>query len=200
MDGRRNADLASQANDGAAQPRQLEPPAPFEILEHRCLGLRRQRAIRLRHVCNRRRRYLDAVRVGNRQAFCDGGLQHLEQFRVADCDADRGARDARHAGEHGEAYELGPDVDLNIVAEHRLESGAATDVQQPRQARRLRPIQLTEDQLLHRGVADHAGLGDDRRHVAGTAGGVRMDPLTKAQPEIGKLPWANESMWVVPAP
>ena len=39
--GRINSDFIANADDGSAQPRQLEASAAFEILEHRRPGVRR---------------------------------------------------------------------------------------------------------------------------------------------------------------
>ena len=50
--------------------------------------------------------------------------------------------------------------------------GGPAGLEQPLEARRPAAVDLAEDQVIHRRVANHARLGDDRRHVADAAAGV----------------------------
>ena len=99
-------------------------------------------------------------------------LEHREQLGIVDDDADRAARDRRHAAEHRQPHELRPDVDGDVGAERRLKTGGPAGLEQPLEPRRARAVQLAEDQVIHRRVADDARLGDHRRHVRDAAARV----------------------------
>ena len=53
-----------------------------------------------------------------------------------------------------------PDVDDDPLAECRLKAGGSAGVEQLLEPRGSAAVELAEDQLVHRRVADHAGLRD----------------------------------------
>ena len=166
--------LAADAHHRAAQPRQLDAAAALEILEHRRLRLRRQRLVGGGDVLVDRAR-----RPPTPLACATASVSRTAAFSISSSsgsltiDADRAARHRGHAAEDREAHELGPDVDGDVRAERRLKAGRPAGVEQRLELRRSRSVGHAEDQMIHRGVLDDAGLGDHRRHVGDAAGGVR---------------------------
>ena len=105
--------------------------------------------------------------------FDERGLPHGEEIRIVAQRSDRRPRDRRHPAEDRQVHELGPDLDLDLVAERRADPGVAAGVEQPLEPRRPRAVELAEDEPVERGVPDDAGFGDDRLNVRGPAGEMR---------------------------
>ena len=79
----------------------------------------------------------------------------------------------RHAAQDGQVHELGPDLDLDLVAERGAHPGVATGVEQPLEPGRPRAVELAEDEAVERDVPDHSGFRDGRLNVRGPAGKMR---------------------------
>ena len=156
----RHTEFVGDSNDGPTEPGQLEWLVTLQILEHRRLHLRWQLVKAGDHVVEHLRRQHNAFGSRDRHRFQPRRLTHGKQIGIVPYDADGKTRNGRHPAEGREPHELGPDINLDLITQLRLDARRPARLEQRFESRRPRAIELAECQPIVDGVADHSGLGN----------------------------------------
>src|SRR5207249_11812459 len=119
---RRHTRLAAQADDRAAEPRKLQGPAALEILQHRGLRLRWQVANHRQDLIHQAAAEGDLFRARDSERLFERAAEHREEIGVASYRTDRRSRDRAHPAQDGESDELLPEIDLDPLAQRRIET------------------------------------------------------------------------------
>ena len=165
MDGRGDPERLTHAHHRAAQPGQFQPPMPFEVLEHRRSRLGGQLLDERPQLVKEAPGQVDALGPGHRNGLDEGRLPHGEQIRIVTQRSDRRPRHGGHPAQRGQVDELGPDLDVDLLAERRADAGVAARLEQALEPRRSCAVELAEHDTVEREVTDDAGLFEGRLNV-----------------------------------